>query len=264
MATNSRIYPEGWDYSNEYGVNATPQGIYPLGQSPLQPQQAQSPNALGLGSAAIGAISPVAGIGLGIAGFVQDKIEARKADEAQRAEIDRLRNEREFARSRYIPEMDQQRARTNMIQRGQVANTPAYQSMMSNLSKQYANTSQLATDQMEKQGLGDKSGLSAQIASQNVSQLGNAATMGAANQMASLGNAYGGLSPYAMTTAPERTNYARQQGIYNEAADYGSNLAPIFQLGNTATKYTIGDTYRQQLRDDVAQGFGLGKSGGNV
>lgn len=223
---------------------------------------------LGAIGSALGPIGTAASIGLGVAGFFDDRAAAKRAEAEQERQLDAMRAARDFNQQRYISELDKDAARRGMLLRGQVANTPAYQAMQSNLARQGNLQQQSVADQMEKSGLGNKSGMSAQLASQNISNLGKTATMGAANQMNTSQRVYGGLGPYAMTTTPEKTEYDRQQGIYGEASDYGSNLAPIFDLLSTGAKYGIGNAYRGQMMEDIQSranaGYGLGRSGGNV
>ena len=273
------LLPNNLGSAMQYGVNA-PYNVFGdrsisngsmLGEgyttpnyTAAQPTSNNTGSALKTLGAGIGVASPIIGAGLGVAGFIADRNAQEKAQKAQEQELEKLGAMRAASQQRYIGELDSDAARRQMVMRGQVANTPAYQAMMSNLANQNTANNAIATDNMQKQGLGQNSGMSAAIASNNLSNIGSAATMGAANQMNAANKVYGGLNPSAMTTKPENLELARQQGFYNEAADYGGNLAPLFNLGSTATKGTIADMYRTQMKDDVNKGFAIGKSGGNV
>lgn len=289
MANGYPLLPQGLGNSMNYGANApynmlgnrpitnntmlspgygTPDRTSSLGQ-PSQQSSLGGSLAQGGGlTAAFGPLGTAAGIGLGIKGFFDDKKASERAEAEQERQLDIQRSQRDMMQQRYISELDSDSARRGMIQRGQMANTPEYQAMMSNLGRQSAAVNQTNQDQMIKQGMGSNSGMAAQMASQNASNLGRATAQGMGTQIGTMGRVYGGLGPYAMSSRPEQTEYARQQGIYNEASDYGSNLAPLFDLAGTGTKHTIGETYRGQMRDDIAKrsnlGYGVGKSGGNV
>jgi len=139
---------------------------------PTTPVAATKPSTLSNIGAGVSMINPIIGAGLGVAGFMQDKAANEKAERAMEAELNTLKALRGEARQRYIAELDSDAARRQMLLRGQTANTPAYQALMSNLANQNKAATAIATDNMEKTGTGDNSGMSAAIASNNMSNIG--------------------------------------------------------------------------------------------
>jgi hypothetical protein len=220
-----------------------------------------SPIRSGLG--ALGMAMPAIGLlGEGI-GAIQDYQANKKAEARMEQEIDRQRSNRDFVNQKFQTELDHDAARRQAMLRGQVANTPYYQQQVGRLANQYGNTSRMNADNQQKLGMGDKSGLSAQLAGQNLSTINNAAVSGTAQALGGQNRVYGALGPYAMSQAPEKASFGLGGSQYNESADYGAGFGNLFSLGNTAAKGYIQNQYNQGISDDINKGFGTGKYGGN-
>lgn len=215
------------------------------------------------GASALGMVVPGLGIAGQLYGLASDWHANKVAEKKMNEQLELQRQARDYKAQKYMTELDRDAGRRQLAMRGQIANSPLYQSQLGRMAQQYGNAGRMVADNQQKLGMGEKAGMSAQLASQNLNNMLGSNTAAATQALGSLNRAYGGLAPTAVSSAPERDAFALGEAQYKESSDYGGNLKNIMRLGNTAAKYYIGDAYRDDMYNDINAGFGLGKSGGN-
>lgn len=190
---------------------------------------------VGTSIAAIG--GPIAGIagGLGMAAYDYYKNKEAKAkmeDAQEKAEY-----RRDIASYKMNKELDEDYARRQNLYRGQISNSPLYNAMLGRASKTGAINQQSAVDNLTKMGMGDKSGMAAQMASQNYNNLMNNVTSAVTKSMPTQ-RAYTPLANLALSNAPEQMQVGISQPMYNDTKYWGANLQPVMSgLYGLSAKY---------------------------
>ncbi len=247
------------DWSGGLDTSAA-QGI-PLNQLGIQDSSiTKGPAKLGISGLSMA--FPAVGMGLQAVGGIMDYKNQLAAEKRMNEELDIQRSDRNYARQKHLSELNSDSARRNLMLRGQVANSPYYQQQLGKLAQQYGNTSKLAADTQQKLGMGDKAGMSAQVASQNLSQLGSQATGASSGALGGQGRVFGSLGGKSVSSQPEIANYDLANKYRGETLGSGGAFKGLSDLLGTASKHAIGEDYRNYTKDRIDEGYGIGKYGG--
>lgn len=179
-----------------------------------------------------GAAMPVIGAGLALGKGFYDYKQQQEAIKNQNIQAERVKNMRDFANAKYMDELDSDSARREMYFRGQMAQSPQYQAAMSQGADRLRLNDSIMRDQLEKRGLGEKSGLFAQMSSQNFGNLSKDVGK-AVKDSVNTQRAYTGLKGMAQTTQPEQMRYNQSGQIYQDNKDYIDYAAPTMDYLNT-------------------------------
>lgn len=179
-----------------------------------------------------GAVMPVIGAGLAIGKGIYDYKKNKDAISEQNMNAERIANMRSFANAKYMNELDTDSARREMAMRGQMSQSPQYQAAMSKAGDTFKLNNSIQQDQLQKQGLGDKSGLYAMMASQNFGNLTNNIGNAVKNSVPT-NRAYTGLQGMATTMSPEQMRYNTAGNQYQDSKDYFDYTAPAVGYLNT-------------------------------
>lgn len=218
--------------------------------------------ASGLGALGVGGLAvPVIGAGLGVAGAVYDynkQVEAEKEMQRQ------LRNEearRDIASAKYNRELDNEYARRELGFRGQTQTLPMYQKMMAQAGKGFANQQQANLDLLEKTGQSTKSGMGAQLAGQNFTNLSKNIANATKDSVINQSRAYGGLQGLATSGRPETNQFNYAQSQYDETQGFGEHLRPLTNLVGAYGKKKFRDAGLGYMNEEYNEN--IGKQGVN-
>lgn len=234
-------------------------GVTDAAKTIADPKKDGVQKALGAGSGALGTLGalgvggmavPILGAAAGIGGLIYDYNKNQNAE----IEMDKqLRNQaqiRDIAAAKYNRELDNDYARRELGFRGQTQASPLYTAAMANAGKNYANQQQTNTDMLQKGGMSGKSGMLAQMASQNYGDMAKAVGKATKDSLTNQQRAYGGLANLATSTSPEMNKYNMAQGQYNDTQNFGSNVAPLANMAGAYAKSKFRDAGMESMYND--------------